>query len=103
MVYLLVVASALIVAPGEVIQQRTASQAPPEQNLSFRLLLWLVQRPMWLLGVVCSFGGNAVFATAENHGSVAVVEAVFVVRLVFGLIMSAAWRRRRMSGRDVLG
>lgn len=103
MVYVLVVVSALIVAAGEVIQQNSASQAPPEQNLSFRLLLWLVQRPMWLLGVVCSFGGNAVFASAEAHGSVAVIEAVFVVRLIFGLVMSAAWRRRWMTRRDVLG
>lgn len=103
MVYLLVVVSALIVAAGEVIQQYNASQAPPEQNLSFRLLLWLVRRPMWLLGVVCSFGGNAVFATAEARGSVAVIEAVFVVRLVFGLAMAAGWRRRWLTRRDVLG
>lgn len=103
MVYVLVVVSALIVATGEVIQQNSASQAPPEQNLSFRLLLWLVQRPMWLLGVVCSFGGNAVFASAEARGSVAVIEAVFVVRLIFGLVMAAAWHRRWMTRRDVLG
>ena len=48
MVYALTVVAALVVATGEVIQQRNASQASPEDNLSPKLLLWLVQRPRWL-------------------------------------------------------
>lgn len=103
MVYLLTVVAALVVAGGEVIQQRTAAQAPPEDNLSPKLLLWLVQRPRWLAGVGCSLAGNSAFATALGMGSVVLVEAVFVSRLLFGLVIAALWGWQRVPGRDLLG
>ncbi|HET7386105.1 MAG TPA: DMT family transporter [Nocardioidaceae bacterium] len=103
MVYGLALVAALIVATGEVVQQRTAALAPPEDNLSPRLLLWLVQRPRWLAGVGCSFAGNIAFATALHLGSVILVESVFVVRLVFGLAIAAFWRRHRVPARDLWG
>jgi hypothetical protein len=43
-VYPLTLVAALFVAIGEVIQQRSAAHAPPEHNLSLRLLVWLVRR-----------------------------------------------------------
>lgn len=103
MVYLLTVVAALVVAGGEVVQQRMAAQAPPEDNLSPRLLLWLVQRPRWLAGVGCSLVGNAAFATALGMGSVVLIEAVFVSRLLFGLVIAALWGWHRVPARDVLG
>jgi hypothetical protein len=101
MVYALTVVAALVVATGEVIQQRSASQAPPEDNLSPKLLLWLVQRPRWLAGVACSLVGNLAFATAVGKGGVVLVEAVFAIRLVFGLTIAAVWRWHRIPRRDV--
>jgi len=103
MVYLLTVVAAVVVAAGEVIQQRMAAQAPPEDNLSPKLLLWLVQRPRWLAGVGCSLVGNSAFATALGMGSVVLVEAVFVSRLIFGLVIAAFWGWHRVPGRDLLG
>lgn len=103
MVYALAVVAALIVAAGEVVQQRMAAQAPPEDNLSPRLLLWLVKQPRWLLGVGCSLAGNLAFAAALGRGSVVLVEAVFVVRLVFGLAISAFWGWHRVPARDLVG
>jgi hypothetical protein len=102
-VYALTVVAAAIVATGEVIQQRLAAQAPPEDNLSPRLLLWLVQRPRWLAGVGCSLAGNLAFAAALSRGSVILIEAVFVVRLIFGLTISAFWGWHRIPLRDVVG
>jgi len=102
-VYALTVVAAAIVATGEVIQQRLAAQAPPEDNLSPKLLLWLVQRPRWLAGVGCSLAGNLVFAAALSRGSVILIEAVFVVRLIFGLTISAFWGWHRIPLRDVVG
>ena len=75
-VYLLTVIAGLVVAVGEVVQQRSAAQAPPEYNLSIRLLLWLVRRPRWLAGLAASTTGNMIFATAVGRGNVAQVEAV---------------------------
>ncbi|MGH8920638.1 MAG: DMT family transporter, partial [Actinomycetes bacterium] len=103
MVYALILVAALFVAVGEVIQQRAAATAPPEHNLSPRLLVWLVRRPRWLAGLASSTGGNALFAVAVGSASLALVEAVFVVRLLFALILAAAWGRHRVPIRDLLG
>lgn len=40
MVYVLTVLAAFVVAGGEVIRQRTAAQAPPEENRSSRSSPW---------------------------------------------------------------
>jgi len=101
MVYALSLLAALIVASGEVVQQRTAAGAPPSDNLSPRLLLWLVRRPRWLAGVAASLVGNLVFAAALNRGNVILVEAVFVSRLVFGLTIAAVWGRRWLPVREL--
>ena len=102
MVYTLAVVAALIVAGGEVVQQRLAAQAPPQDNLSPRLLLWLVRRPRWLAGVACSFAGDLAFSGAVGSGSVIRVEAVFTVRLIFGLLIAALWGLHRIPLRETL-
>jgi drug/metabolite transporter (DMT)-like permease len=102
-VYPLTLLAALFVAIGEVIQQRSAAHAPPEHNLSPRLLVWLVRRPQWLAGVAGSTAGNVLFAVALRYSSLALVEAVFVVRLLFALVLAAAWGQHRVPARDLLG
>ena len=103
MVFALTVISALVVAFGEVVQQRWAAQAPAQYNLSPRLLWWLVRQPRWLVGVGISFGGNAVFTAALSTGGVVLIEAVFVVRLVFALLIAAVWGRHRVPLREAFG
>lgn len=103
MVYLLTILAAIVVAGGEAVQQRMAAQAPPEDNLSPKLLLWLVRQPRWLAGVGCSLAGNMVFAAALSKGSVILIEAVFVSRLLFALVIAAFWRSHRVPGRDLVG
>jgi drug/metabolite transporter (DMT)-like permease len=103
LVYPLTLVAALFVAIGEVIQQRSAAHAPPEHNLSLRLLVWLVRRPRWLVGVAGSTAGNVLFAVALRYSSLALVEAVFVVRLMFALVLAAAWGQHRVPVRDLLG
>ncbi|MDR7299986.1 DMT family transporter [Haloactinomyces albus] len=103
MVYILTILAALIVGIGTVVEQRAAAQSPPEYNLSVKLLLWLVRRRLWLLGVACSLVGNIVFALALGGGNVALVEAVYLARLLFALTLAALWRRHRVALRDALG
>lgn len=103
MVYILTILAALLVGIGTVIEQRAAAQSPPEYNLSVKLLLWLVRRRLWLLGVACSLAGNIVFALALGGGNVALVEAVYLVRLLFALSLAALWRRHRVTLRDTVG
>jgi hypothetical protein len=56
-------------------------------------------RPRWLAGLVASGISNVVLATAVGRGNVAPVEAVFVVRLLFAVIIAALWGRRRVPAR----
>jgi hypothetical protein len=102
-VYGFAVLAALIVAVGEVVQQRMAAQAPPQDNLSPKLLLWLVQQPRWLAGIACTFVGDGAFSVAVGQGSVVVVEAVFVIRLLFALTLSALWGSHRVPVKELLG
>ncbi len=103
MVYALAVLAALLVGVGSVIEQRTAAKAPPEYSLSPRLLLWLAKQPIWLTGFSTTLLGNLVFAAALGSGSVALVQAVFTLRLLFALTMASAWAQHRVPLRDSAG
>ncbi len=103
MVYALAVLAALLVGAGSVVEQRTAAQAPPEYSLSPKLLLWLAKRPIWVAGFTTTLLGNLVFAAALGSGSVAVVQAVFTLRLLFALSMASAWAQHRVPLRDSAG
>jgi len=102
-VYGFAVLAALIVAVGEVVQQRMAAQAPPQDNLSPKLLLWLVRQPRWLAGIACTFAGDGAFSVAVGQGSVVVVEAVFVIRLLFALSLAAFWGSHRIPAKEMFG
>ncbi|MQA12942.1 MAG: hypothetical protein GEV09_01905 [Pseudonocardiaceae bacterium] len=103
MVYVLAFLGAFLVGVGSVIEQRNAAQAPPEYNLSPRLLLWLARRPMWLAGWGTTLLGNLAFAGAVIGGTVALVQAVFTTRLLFALALASAWGRHRVPLRDCVG
>ncbi len=102
-VYVLAILAALLFGTGSVVQQRAAAQAPPEDNLSFRLLFWLVRQRLWLIGVGFSVVGNLLSANALARGSVALVEPLFVVRLLFALPLAAAWSKHSVPRRDWTG
>lgn len=102
-VYVLSIGAALFFGFGSVVQQRSAAEAPPEDMLSFRLLLWLVRQRLWLVGVVLSLVGNLLSASALGRGSVALVEPLFVVRLLFALPLAAAWGKHSVPRRDWAG
>lgn len=102
LVYVFALAAAVLFAAGSVVQQRAAAQAPPQDVMSLRLLLWLVRRRLWLIGVVTALVGNAFSATALGRGGVAVVEPLLATRLLFVIPMVALWSRRLPARRDLL-
>lgn len=101
-VYAFSLAAALLFAAGSVVQQRAAAQAPPQDVMSWRLLLWLVRRRLWLVGVVTALVGNVFSATALGRGGVAVVEPLLATRLLFVIPMVSVWARRRPARRDLV-
>jgi hypothetical protein len=102
-VYVLAIVASALFAAGSVVQQRAASHAPPDRLLSYKLLLWLVNRPLWLLGIGVSALGNIASAIALGTGNPALVQPLQVTKLLFALPLAAAWVRRAVPGRDWAG
>jgi drug/metabolite transporter (DMT)-like permease len=95
--------AALFLAVGFVVQQRVAAQEPPDERLSFLLLLKLVQRPVWLGGVATMVVGQMLGAIALKTGDLALVEPVISTNLLFALPLAAVWSRRRLGVREWVG
>lgn len=102
LVFVFAIVAAFLFAVGSVVQQHAAAQAPPQDVMSFRLLLWLVRRKLWLVGVVTALVGNGFSATALGHGGVTIVEPLLSTRLLFVLPMIAVYARRRPARRDLV-
>lgn len=102
-VYVFAIGAALLFGLGSVIQQRVAFDAPPGKNLKISLLFWLFRQPVWLIGVLTAALGNGLSASALAIGSVALVQPLLVVRLLFAVPLSAVWGRQRISLRDWVG
>jgi drug/metabolite transporter (DMT)-like permease len=95
--------AALFLAVGFVVQQRVAAQEPPDERLSFLLLIKLVQRPVWLAGIATMVVGQVLGASALKTGDLALVEPVIATNLLFALPLAAIWSRRRLGVREWVG
>jgi drug/metabolite transporter (DMT)-like permease len=104
MVVLESLGAALCYAMASVFQQRSAVEAPPEDALRVSLLVGLVRRPLWLLGIVADVVGFLLQFVALGHGSLVLVQPLLVCGLLFALPLGAALNDRRwMTGREWLG
>ena len=97
------IGAAVLLGLGFVIQQRVASEEPPSEALRMSLLLHLVRRPRWLLGIAAMIGGQVLGATALSMADLGLVEPVLATNLLFALLISAAWTRRRLARREWVG
>jgi drug/metabolite transporter (DMT)-like permease len=89
-------------ALSSVLEQRAASEEPAEQSLRLNLLVALVQRRLWLLGIAAGVAGYAMQFIALRKGSLALVQPIFVTGLVMALAGSALAQHRRLSRREWL-
>jgi drug/metabolite transporter (DMT)-like permease len=92
--------SAFVYGAGVVLQQRAALEAPPEEAARPRLLLRLVRRPLWLLGLAADVVGFGLQAAALHRGSLVVVQPLITTSLVFALVLTSAWTHEPISRRQ---
>jgi drug/metabolite transporter (DMT)-like permease len=85
---------------SSILEQREAAAAPPGTAMRFGLLTHLVQRPRWLLGNLAGLVGFALQLLALRHGSLALVQPIFVSGLVFALVGGAISEHRRLARRE---
>ncbi|MBA3716896.1 MAG: hypothetical protein H0W87_01540 [Actinobacteria bacterium] len=64
----LALVAAALFALAIVLEQRGAMQEPDEEALKPQLIVRLMQRPVWLLGVAADAGGYFVQAAALGSG-----------------------------------
>jgi hypothetical protein len=87
-------------ASAAVVQQRVAAAQPAELSLRPRLLLALLRRPAWLLGIALDVGAYALEAAALATGTVVTVAPLLVSGLLFALPLSTVGRPRRVTRRE---
>ncbi len=84
-------------ALSSVLEHQAARQEPGEDSMRVTLLVSLVQRRRWLLGMAAGAAGYAMQFIALRKGSLALVQPIFVTGLVMALAGSAFAAHRRLS------
>jgi drug/metabolite transporter (DMT)-like permease len=79
------------------ITQHAASISAPKREKGWRLALYLLRQPLWLLGWAAA-GGVFVFqALALHSGPMSVVQPVLITELVFVLALRRVWFRQQVA------
>ncbi|MGI8881070.1 MAG: DMT family transporter [Jatrophihabitans sp.] len=103
MVFIIGVAAALALGIGYVLQQRVAATVPLTELLRLRLLLHLMHRPLWWLGIGCMVIGELLAGLALHFGTVTVVEPLLSTSLLFALAFAALLVRGRLRWQEICG
>jgi drug/metabolite transporter (DMT)-like permease len=85
-----------------VLQHQAARREPPEMSLRAGLLMSLARRPLWLVGNALDAIGYLFQFLALRRGSLALVEPLLVLSLVFALPAGAWLEHRRASTPDIM-
>jgi drug/metabolite transporter (DMT)-like permease len=95
--------AALCYAVASVLQQQAASGQPHDRSLRPALLLHLVARPRWVLGVLTDVAGYALQVVALAEGSLVLVQPLLVSGLLFALPLGAFAARTRLRAAEWVG
>jgi drug/metabolite transporter (DMT)-like permease len=78
----------------DVVTQHVASTAAPARVKGWRLAMYLVRSPLWLIGVAAMVASFVLQAIALYNGAISVVQSILVTELVFSLVLARMWLRR---------
>jgi drug/metabolite transporter (DMT)-like permease len=79
------------------LSQHSASTGAPKREKGWRLVVYLVRQPLWLLGAVAAVGSFAFQALALHLGQLSVVQPILVTELVFVLVLRRLWIRQDVA------
>lgn len=103
MAILTALSAALLFAVSSLLQQRAASEVPLDRGLRPTLLVHLLQRPLWLAGVLAALGGYLLQLVALDYGGLALVQPLMTCGLLFALPLNALIAHEPMHFREWLG
>lgn len=96
-VVLLALIGAALYSVSNVLEHHEARRAPPEANLRAGLLLYLVRRRVWLIGMAADVGGFFFHAAAFGLGSVVLVAPILATGLIFSLALEGVLEHRPLT------
>ncbi len=99
---LLALLSALSYGLAAVLQQRGTLQTQPGEGV-FRFVVDILRRPVWLLGTFLQIAGLLFQVAALNKGSLAVVQSLIALSLVFALPFGMLLTNQRVGRRTITG
>lgn len=102
MIYLAGLVATACLGLGWVLQQRVAATAT-ESELSLQLLLHLMKRPTWWLGIAAMAAGASLGGWALRLGTVTLVEALLSANLLFAFIFAALLGRAAVRWPELAG
>jgi drug/metabolite transporter (DMT)-like permease len=102
---LLAVAASFCTATASLAQRQGAKSVETTGGFDAGLLLRLVRRPVWLLGIAAMIGGFGFQLTALRYGPLALVQPILALELllVFGFLAFVGRRQLRIRPRDWFG
>jgi len=95
--------AALAYGVAMVLQQRGARTVPVEVSLRAGLVVQLLRRRLWLIGVACNLAAFGLRGLALSDGSLAVVQPVILLGLFVALTIEARLDRRAFGPGEALG
>ena len=78
--------------------QHAASISAPQQEKGWRLAVYLVRQPLWLLGGAAAVGTFVFQALALHFGPLSVVQPILITELVFVLVLRRVWIHQDVAG-----
>ncbi|HWE57967.1 MAG TPA: DMT family transporter [Acidimicrobiales bacterium] len=97
------VLAAVLFALAAVMQQESTLTVATEKSLSPGLLLDLLRRPKWLVGMLSMVSGFGLQAVGLAFGPVALVQPIVVLELAFAIPFGILRRHRRAGYREWAG
>uniref|UniRef100_UPI0026091ECC DMT family transporter n=1 Tax=Trebonia sp. TaxID=2767075 RepID=UPI0026091ECC len=93
------VVSALFLGIASVADQRSTKRVETTRSLSPRIFVELIRQPLWLLAIVANIVGFALQIVALSFGSLALVQPLLVLDLIFAVLISWQLRLRAHTPR----
>lgn len=96
----LALTASVFTALASVAQRRAAAPAPGENGLGLHLVHYLLNRPVWFLGIASMILGFAFQVAALRMGSLSLVQPIIATELLIVFALIALRHRRRVHARD---
>lgn len=96
-------AAAILFGLSSVLEQRNTKQVPQRGALSPRLVLDLLKRPVFIAALAVNAVGSVLQIVALHFGSLATVQPLIVLNLLFAVVIAAFTIRRHAPDRIMLG